>query len=475
MGQVWLAALRGKHGFQKLFALKTIRPDHAAEPNFRAMFLDEVRIASQLSHPNVASVIELGEEAGILFYSMEYIEGFSLNEVLRVVEKNGDRLPAGIGLRICVDACAGLDAAHELRGRDGAPLQVVHRDVSPHNILVSMSGIAKVIDFGVAKARERLAPETTSALLRGKARYMAPEQVAGQSADRRADVWAVGIVAYRLLSGHTPFDGPNDMVVLHALLSQKRVPPLGASVPPPLADAVYALLERDPSKRPATAADARRLIEGAMTASRITTSHSDVAAYVAEVMRDRLAAQRAIVAAAIEGLTEPGVSVRPRAPSVTLDEFVPHVVEPAGVTPRTARGLGPSTPSPQVLESMRTPEAAPPSPRLTPKRAVALAGGVALAFVAGLTATVKSPSANAPTQRSGVEVAAAPAPERELVSEPSPSSSTVASTPPRSASASLPPAAPPTKPSTRSGGLKPRAGDTGGVPRDIDALTRGRQ
>src|SRR5580704_16812199 len=143
MATVWLARLRGKRGFEKLFAIKTIRTELVDDPRFQEMFLDEARIASGIQHPNVAQILDLGEQEDVLFIVMEWVDGDSLAKIRKLVSKHGGKMPVGLALRILADACAGLHAAHELRDDAGEPRGIVHRDVSPQNILVSTSGAVK--------------------------------------------------------------------------------------------------------------------------------------------------------------------------------------------------------------------------------------------------------------------------------------------------------------------------------------------
>ena len=192
MASVWIARQRGKHGFEKLVAIKTILPQFAADDALPQMFLDEARIASRIEHSNVARILDLGEEHDVLYLVMEYIDGDSLSKLRRACTEGGMLVPPGVVLRMLADACSGLHEAHELKDEDGTLLDIVHRDVSPHNILVTTKGVAKVIDFGIAKARDRLAGDTNAGVLKGKIQYMAPEQALGRKVDRRADVWAIG-------------------------------------------------------------------------------------------------------------------------------------------------------------------------------------------------------------------------------------------------------------------------------------------
>ena len=213
MAAVWLARLHGKHGFQKLFAVKFILPQYAADVRFQQMFLDEARIASGIAHPFVANILDLGEERGILYIVMDWIDGDSLSKLIASVARTKTRIPASIAVRIAADVAGALHAAHELHDADGRSLGVVHRDVSPSNILLTTKGSPKVIDFGIAKAVVRLTQETGAGLMKGKVMYMAPEQAMGKQVDRRADVWAVGAVLHTLLAGDPPFTGDNEMAM----------------------------------------------------------------------------------------------------------------------------------------------------------------------------------------------------------------------------------------------------------------------
>jgi eukaryotic-like serine/threonine-protein kinase len=287
MASVWIARLRGKHGFQKLIAIKTILPQFASDPRFQKMFLDEAHIAAGIEHVNVAQILDLGEEHDVLYLVMEFVDGDSMSKLLRATDKKGIKIPPGIVLRLLADACAGLHAAHELRGRDGTPLGVVHRDVSPQNILVTNEGFAKVIDFGIAKARDRVAGDTGAGLLKGKVHYMPPEQAVGKIVDRRADVWAIGAIAYHLLSGKTAFDAPNQLATLHLLTSGKPPLPLPSTVHPSIAHVVRAAMSFDKEKRIPTCAALKKALEEAMSEADLVTTTDDVAAFLAEHLSDR--------------------------------------------------------------------------------------------------------------------------------------------------------------------------------------------
>ncbi|MBI2393414.1 MAG: serine/threonine protein kinase [Deltaproteobacteria bacterium] len=304
MASVWVARQVGKHGFEKLVAVKTILPEFAEDPRFQKMFLDEAHIAAGIEHPNVTQILDLGEEHSVPYLVMEYVDGDSLSKLHRVVEKKNLAIPTPIVLRVLADACGGLHAAHELRDKQGALLGVVHRDVSPQNILVSTKGAAKLIDFGVAKARDRLGGETNAGMLKGKIHYMAPEQAVGKPIDRRADVWAIGAMLYHLLSGRPPYDGPNQLATLHRLTSGKPPLPLPERVPKPIAELVRRALTHDPDKRVATALDMQQALEAAMVAVNMRASTSDVAAFMREHLAERTEARRQTVDVALASANE---------------------------------------------------------------------------------------------------------------------------------------------------------------------------
>lgn len=300
MASVWLARLRGKRGFEKLFAVKTIRNELHADPRYQEMFLDEARIASGIEHPNVAQILDLGEQDGHLYIVLEWVDGESLARLAKLSTKQGGPLPLELTLRIVDDACAGLHAAHELRDVDGVNLGVVHRDVSPHNVLITTAGATKLIDFGVAKARHRSAGETQAGLVKGKIRYMAPEQAGGLEVDRRADIWALGMCLYELLLGRPPFDELSDMDVIRRLIGDAPAPDFaGEQMPGPVRSILDRSLTKDPEARFPTAAAMRRAIEVAMVELKMAPTTDDVAQFVEEHFPDLGKERRAYVADAL--------------------------------------------------------------------------------------------------------------------------------------------------------------------------------
>jgi serine/threonine protein kinase len=304
MASVWVARQRGKHGFEKLVAIKTILPAFASDPRFQEMFLDEARIASRIEHPNVTQILDLGEEHEVLYLAMEYVDGDALSRLNHACVRAGIKIPHGVLLRILADTCAGLHEAHEMMDSSGRPLEVVHRDVSPHNILVSSKGVAKLIDFGIAKARSRAGGETNSGVLKGKTQYMAPEQAQGTGVDRRADIWAIGVVLYYLLSGKPPYEAENQLATLHLLASGRPPMPLPATVHPAIAAVVRKALWHAPESRYQTAAELREAIERAMVEAKVPTSQADVAAFAVKHLAERAERRRQAIELALAAAAE---------------------------------------------------------------------------------------------------------------------------------------------------------------------------
>ena len=272
MARVWAARQHGQRGFTKVVAIKTILPHLARDPEFERMFLDEARIASMVHHPNVCEIYELGEEGRVLYLAMEWVNGESLAHVLKV---SGECRPLDprVVARIVSDTCAGLNAAHNLETDDGEPLGVVHRDVSPHNILVSADGHVKVADFGVAKALGQSHSSTSAGQLKGKINYMAPEQVTGAAIDRRSDLFSLGCVLYEATTGLQPFRGEGDHQVMHRLLKGDVEPPsrIVDGYPPELEHIVLKALSSDPDGRYPSADRMRMALEEWLSAGPMVT------------------------------------------------------------------------------------------------------------------------------------------------------------------------------------------------------------
>jgi serine/threonine-protein kinase len=302
MGQVWLARLLGTRGFEKLVAIKV--PKLSGDVHAQQMLLDEARIASRIEHANVAQIIELGEQGDVLYIVMEWVDGDALSTLLRVLDKKNVPLPPAIALRIVADTCAGAHAAHELRGPDGNAMGVVHRDISPQNMLITRAGTVKLIDFGIAKARSRLSGDTSEGILKGKIKYMAPEQALGKPIDRRADVFSLGAVLYRMLAGRPPYEAENEVATLHRLVAGGPPPLLPSSVPKPVADVVYRALAPSPDGRFPTAAEMQQAILRAMAQSDLVAEPPDVGAFVAAHLADRQQRRAHAIEAALKAAAD---------------------------------------------------------------------------------------------------------------------------------------------------------------------------
>ena len=224
MGSVYVGRQRGAAGFERVVAIKRMHPHLVRDPEFAMAFHEEARIASMIHHPNVVNVVDVYEDAGEHLIVMEYIEGTSVNGLLVGARRENVRIPRAVAVRVAIDALHGLHAAHEQRNIDGTPLMVVHRDVSPQNILVGVDGSVRLTDFGIARAVERLV-HTSTGQLKGKLRYMSPEQALGHPIDRRADIFALGIVLWEMLSGDRFYSGDSELDVLRSV-AEGRIAPL---------------------------------------------------------------------------------------------------------------------------------------------------------------------------------------------------------------------------------------------------------
>ncbi len=276
MATAWLASTVDGHGAARPIVIKTILDWLSDDDAFRTCFFREGGIASRVSHRNVARVFDLGEDRGVLFIAMEFVDGPSMQHVLSACRSKQMVVPDGIILRVLMDVCAGLQAVHELRDGTGRPLNVVHRDISPSNILISSTGVAKLIDFGVAKVQQSFRPD---AVLVGKQSYIPPEQGLGQAVDRRANLWALGAIAYLACSGQKAFDSPNWQARLEWLASGKPPQPLPAFVRPAMAAVVQRALSFAPGDRYATADEMGRALDDAAKSLGVRASHEDVAAF----------------------------------------------------------------------------------------------------------------------------------------------------------------------------------------------------
>ncbi|WP_371745604.1 protein kinase [Myxococcus sp. CA033] len=268
----------------ELVVLKRILPYLSEEPEFVQMFLDEARIAAQLSHPNIVQVHELGKEGDNIFIAMEYVEGVDLRRVMAEELKFGATVPCGVAARICSLVAAGLDYAHQSRGVDGRPLELIHRDVSPQNVMIGYDGRVKLVDFGIAKAgafMERSKP----GVIKGKFLYLAPEQVSQERLDHRADIFALGTMLYEITTGKQPFAKPTTEGILYAIRFDDPTAPhlLRPDYPLELSRIVMRCLTKDRNLRYPRAAVVHEELEAFLDSGELQQS-LDVSEYIARLM-----------------------------------------------------------------------------------------------------------------------------------------------------------------------------------------------
>jgi serine/threonine protein kinase len=250
MAQIYLARQSGLGSFERHVVLKTILRERASDHRFVTMFLDEAKLAATLNHQNVAQVYEVDQADGAYFMAMEYVHGENARAILETTLRRGWTVPLELAVMIISGAAAGLHHAHERRGKNGAPLNIVHRDVSPANIMVGYDGSVKVLDFGIAKAEER-ATKTVGGTIKGKYGYMSPEQCKGKPIDRRSDIFALGIVLYELTTLRRAFKGNDDFETMKRIVSGDVVLPSIAvpGYPRELEAIVLTAMANDPSSR----------------------------------------------------------------------------------------------------------------------------------------------------------------------------------------------------------------------------------
>jgi len=318
MATVYLARLGGVGGFQRFVAMKRLHPHLQSEKEFVEMFLDEARLSAGIHHPNVVAILEVGASPVGYYLVMEYVEGDTLARLLARSASKGQRIPTPIALRMVLDTLAGLHAAHELKDDQGTLVNLVHRDVSPQNVLVGVDGIARITDFGVARASSRLT-STRVGQLKGKLAYMAPEQAQGDPIDRRADIFSAGVLIWETLASKRLFKADNEAATLQRVMSEP-IPALTRVAPhisKELASVVHRGLHRDPTQRFQTAAQFADAIEAAAGGRDGVADPRDLAAFVKATLGTEIEQQREAVRAWI-ARSEPsqvGVLSPPLAPS----------------------------------------------------------------------------------------------------------------------------------------------------------------
>ncbi len=343
MATVYVARAQGVAGFERLVAIKVLHPHLAHDEEFISMFLDEARLAARIRHPNVVPTLDISDSQGDgYFLVMEYIEGDHLGALLREAARGGQRLPVGVTLRILVDALEGLGAAHTLKDGDGKALAIVHRDISPHNILLGTDGVARITDFGVAKAEVRLS-STRDGQFKGKLAYMAPEQASNGTADQRSDLFSMGIVLWESLTGRRLFRADNNGELLNRLLNAP-IPVPSEYVPElaPLDEVLRKALAREPAERFQTAAELVEAIEAAASSVGGLAAPRQVGKSVREWLGGKIDTESTRIRTAIDALGRSEVSSaggvpRPEGGGLTP---MPAGASSSGSTPSAVRPIG---------------------------------------------------------------------------------------------------------------------------------------
>src|SRR5438445_799742 len=376
VAEVYLARQAGAAGFEKLVCLKRILPHLARDRQFVEMFLNEARLAARLDHPNIVSIYDLGEANGNYFIAMEFIDGPSLRAVAKRARERGERLPIAEVVKIVSMAAAGLHYAHEVADDGGKPLGLVHRDISPDNILVPRNGVAKVVDFGIAKAANSSGKTRTGAL-KGKVAYMPPEQLRGDPLDRRTDVFALGVVLYEMLAGQRPWEGDSDVSLIGRIMTEEPKPfaTVRLDAPPGLIAVLDRALAKDREARYSSCHDLQADLEALLVSLGKTITAARISDF-AKAYEEPVSAPDESTGAAMQAL-EAATDAGPGPPAV-IAESTPVAAPVAAPLPATAPPAAPTPapPPPVAPPAAPTPETPTPAPEsrhavvAKPKRSV---------------------------------------------------------------------------------------------------------
>ncbi|HET7451467.1 MAG TPA: TonB family protein, partial [Thermoanaerobaculia bacterium] len=345
MAEVWKARMSGVDGFQKIVAIKKILPHMAASDDFITMFADEAKLAAQLNHPNIIHIYDLGKVDKSYYIAMEYVEGRDLRSILKSGAEHGLPLPPALALFIASKLAAALDYAHRRKDFNGHDLSLVHRDVSPQNVLISYEGDIKLCDFGIAKAASK-SSQTQAGALKGKLQYMSPEQASGKTLDRRSDLFSLGSVLYEMLTGEKLFPGETDMTILEQVRNVKAPAPSSKNADvPKRADAiVLKALARSPEDRYQNASDLQRDLESVLYTFSPAPGSADVAIFLhhleAEEKSAAAGSERAFDQAFTPAKPEPAAPVKSKKAKGTV------VQRKTGTLPGVAVPPPPATPAP---------------------------------------------------------------------------------------------------------------------------------
>jgi serine/threonine protein kinase len=339
MASVYVARSTGSGGFRRLVAIKVMHAHLSSDESFVDMFLDEARVAATIHHPNVVPIIDVGFEDGLVFLIMDYIEGDSFSNVEKVAISLRRRIPLGITLRVVLDALAGLHAAHELCDLEGNHLKIIHRDVSPQNIVVGVDGVSRIVDFGIAKAESRVTT-TKVGMIKGKLNFMAPEQLRSAPLDRRVDVFGMGVTLWEAVTLRRLYAGENDFDTARRILTGEYPPLLefDPRLPPVLDDICRKALSPDPDQRFLSADEFADAIETHLAGS--VASGRDVAAFISGVASQKLDRERRAMRDSVHN-------------DIEMDPLSSTVIEPArhaGIDPNVPSSILPSSAAPRARQ-----------------------------------------------------------------------------------------------------------------------------
>ncbi|HSP80046.1 MAG TPA: serine/threonine-protein kinase, partial [Myxococcaceae bacterium] len=326
MAELFLAQQSGPDGFEKPVVIKRIRPHLSRQSAFVRMFLNEARLAAQLNHPNIVQIHDLGKEGDSYYIGMEYLFGRDMRRIVPQAESLGIPFPMVYALKIASSVCEGLHYAHQKVDLYGSPLNIVHRDVTPENIFVCFDGTVKVLDFGIAKAANRV-EQTRAGELRGKLGYLSPEQCLGKPVDQRSDIFSLGAVLYEWLTGFKLFTGESDVAVMRSIVEGKIYVPsyFRADIPPDVEALLMRALERDRDKRYPSAWHFQQDLDRFLNAYEFTPTHLHLSNFLKQLFLDDFTAEQQRLAPGARPLSEEPLE---------LEEAPPTRESPSGPTLR---------------------------------------------------------------------------------------------------------------------------------------------
>ena len=382
MGQVWAARLHGTRGFQKLVAIKTILPSGEDAGNLESMLFEEASLAALVRHPNVVETLDLGErDDGTMYLVMEWVAGEPLDHILHAAIPVGG-VPTWMLVHFGIQALSGLRAVHEACNARGEPLGIVHRDVSPQNLMVTCDGVVKLIDFGIAKATQQMSRQTEEGMVKGKFAYMSPEHLRSEPLDARADLFSLGVVLYRATTGEHPFQGANLAATMRNILmaAPQRPAALVPGYSAALEEVILKALSKDRSERFGSAQEMMVALEQAVPEARASGMGKQCEVFLRQLFEDRMAQRTRALQLAMTAADEArGVTTGDRGPRYVRSQSTMRAVSREMVAEESGP---PGPPEPSSHEEESLPRGDPATRRAI--RSVLLAGAVGALLLVGL-------------------------------------------------------------------------------------------